>query len=36
MTFLAPILRGVPPAGLGVYSRQRVGEPGPWRWYTGR
>lgn len=36
MTVLALPLVGVPPSGLGVYSRGHVGEPGPWSWYTGR
>lgn len=36
MTLLAPALLGVPPTGLGVYARGRVGAEGPWQWYTGR
>lgn len=36
MTILAGPLAGVPPSGLGLYSRGHVGEPGPWSWYTGR
>lgn len=36
MTVLALPLVGVPPSGLGLYARGRVGEPGPWSWYVGR
>jgi len=36
MTIFAPALIGIPPVGLGVYSRGHVGAAGPWRWFTGR
>ena len=36
MTILAPVAAGVPPVGIGLYARGRVGAPGPWQWYVGR
>lgn len=36
MTILAPFAVGVPPVGVGIYSRGRIPRPGPWQWYTGR
>jgi len=36
MTILAPLQLGMPPAGIGIYSRGVIPRPGPWDWYTGR
>lgn len=35
MTIFAPALVGVPPVGLGLYSRGHLADPGPWAWRTG-
>jgi len=36
VTVLAPLSLGVPPFGVGIYSRGVIPRPGPWQWYTGR